>query len=332
MAETVTLILGDGIGPEIAEAAKNVIDATGAGLSWEKVTAGEPAVAVFGTPLPETVLHSIRKNKVALKGPVTTPVGTGFRSINVALRKELDLYANVRPAVNLPGIETRFKNVDILLVRESTEDLYAGIERQVDENTAESVKRITRKASERIARFAFELAHEKNRHKVTVVHKANIMKLSDGLFLACFRREASRWPGIEAEEMIVDAMCMKLVQTPEAYDVLLCPNLYGDIVSDLCAGLVGGLGVAPGANIGEEIAVFEPVHGSAPAIAGLHQANPLAMILSGVMMLEHLGRYREAGLIRQGVNQVLLEGKHLTADLGGDSTTEEFADAVIEKL
>lgn len=328
----VTLIPGDGIGPEIAQAAKKVIDASGVKISWEEVQAGAQAISEHNNPLPGEVLASVRRNKVALKGPVTTPVGMGFRSVNVALRKELNLFANLRPARNLPGIKTRFDHVDILLVRENTEDLYAGVEHMVGDEAAESIKIITRPASLRIARFAFELAKHNGRKKVTAVHKANIMKLSDGLFLECCRSVAKEYPEIEFNDMIVDAMAMRLVQVPENYDILVCPNLYGDILSDLCAGLVGGLGVAPGANIGSDIAVFEPVHGSAPDIAGQNKANPLAMILSGTMMLEHLGEREAAARIRQSVNLLLEERQNVTCDLGGQASTDEFVCNLIEKM
>lgn len=289
-------------------------------------------IARCGKPLPDEVLEAIRRNKVALKGPITTPVGKGFRSVNVTLRQELDLYANLRPAQNIPNIPSRYENVDLLVVRENTEDLYAGVEHRVGKDAAESIKIITREASERIARFAFETARQQNRQKVTAVHKANIMKLSDGLFLESVRSVAEHYPDIAYEEVIVDAMCMKLVQEPEKYDVLVLPNLYGDIVSDLCAGLVGGLGVAPGANIGLECAVFEAVHGSAPQLAGLNQANPLALILSGIMMLRHLGEHVCAEKIEVAVKAVLAEGTHLTPDLGGTGTTTDFAEAIVAKL
>ncbi|OAT85438.1 isocitrate/isopropylmalate dehydrogenase family protein [Desulfotomaculum copahuensis] len=332
MTHNVTLIPGDGVGPEIAAAARRVIDASGARIAWEVVQAGEAVMAEYGTPLPAYVLDSIRKNKVALKGPITTPVGKGFRSVNVTLRQELNLYANVRPARTLPGIKTRYQNVDLIIVRENTEDLYAGIEHRVGADAAESIKIITRPASERIARHAFDLARRQGRRKVTAVHKANIMKLSDGLFLECARRVAEEYPDIAFENMIVDAMCMKLVQTPENYDVLVLPNLYGDIVSDLCAGLVGGLGVAPGANTGLEAAVFEPVHGSAPKHAGQNRVNPLAIILSGVMMLQHLGENEAADRIMRAVTAVLSEGRNLTYDLGGSAGTSEMAGAIIGKM
>ena len=332
VAHKVTLIPGDGVGPEIALAARRVIDASGAPVEWEVVEAGEALIPAYGTPLPEPVLESIRRNRVALKGPITTPVGGGFRSVNVTLRQELNLFANVRPARTLPGVATRYQNVDLVVVRENTEDLYAGIEHRVGRDAAESIKIITREASERIVRFAFDLARKQNRRKVTAVHKANIMKLSDGLFLECARKVAEEYPDIAFEDMIVDAMCMKLVQSPENYDVLVLPNLYGDIVSDLCAGLVGGLGVAPGANIGREAAVFEPVHGSAPKHAGKNRINPLAMILSGIMMLQHLGEEGAAGRIQEAVVTVLQEGKALTYDLGGSAGTSDMADAIIEKM
>lgn len=332
MPYIITLIPGDGVGPQIVEAARRVIDAAGVPINWEVVEAGEAMIEKCGTPLPQYVLDSIKKNKIALKGPLTTPVGKGFRSVNVTLRQELNLFANVRPARNLPGVETRFSGVDLIIVRENTEDLYGGIEHRVGRDAAESIKIITREASMRIARFAFELARREGRRKVTAVHKANIMKLSDGLFLECARQVAEGYQDIEYEEYIVDAMCMKLVQTPENYDVLLLPNLYGDIVSDLCAGLVGGLGVAPGANIGEEAAVFEPVHGSAPRHAGLNRVNPLAAILSGVMMLKYMGEMDAASRIETAVLKVLKEKKSLTYDLGGSAGTSEMADAIISAM
>ncbi len=332
MAHKVTLIPGDGIGPEITLAARRVLDASGAVIDWEVVDAGEAMIAKYGTPLPDHVLDSIRKNGVALKGPLTTPVGKGFRSVNVTLRQELDLYACVRPAKSLPGIVTRYENIDLIVVRENTEDLYAGIEHRVGKDAAESIKIITRHASERIVRFAFELARRDGRKKVTAVHKANIMKLTDGLFLECARKVAEEYPDIAFEDMIVDAMSMKLVQAPENYDVMVMPNLYGDILSDLCAGLVGGLGVAPGANIGDAIAVFEPVHGSAPKYTGMNKVNPLATILSGVMMMRHLGEAEAASRVMRGVVAVLREGKRVTYDLGGPAGTSEMADAIIEKM
>ncbi|MBM7854283.1 isocitrate dehydrogenase (NAD+) [Desulfohalotomaculum tongense] len=328
----VTLIPGDGIGPEITTAARRVIDASGVNINWEVVEAGAAMIERYGTPLPRYVIESIKKNKVALKGPLTTPVGKGFRSVNVTLRKELNLYANLRPARSLPGIITRYSHVDLVVVRENTEDLYAGVEHMVGRDAAESIKIITREASERIVRFAFQYAVKNNRKKVTVVHKANIMKLSDGLFLETARQVAEEYPGIEFEDVIVDALSMKLVQDPNRYDVMVMPNLYGDIISDLCAGLIGGLGVAPGANIGDGCALFEPVHGSAPDLAGQNKANPLAAVLSGVMMLQYLGEHRAAERISAAVERVLKEGKYLTGDLGGTASTGEMAEAIINNI
>jgi isocitrate dehydrogenase (NAD+) len=333
MTHRVTLIPGDGIGPELAEATTRVLDATGVGFEWERVEAGESAIAQYGTPLPEHVLESVRRTRVGLKGPITTPVGGGFRSVNVTLRQALNLYANMRPARSMKGLETRYEDVDLVIVRENTEDLYAGIEHMVGRDAAESIKIITREASERIARFAFEYAVANDRHKVTAVHKANIMKLSDGLFLESCRTIAAEYEGrIEFEDRIVDNMCMQLVQKPELYDVLVLPNLYGDIVSDLCAGLVGGLGVAPGANIGIEAAVFEPVHGSAPKYAGLDKANPTAMILSGALMLRHMGYPDEATRLETAVREIIAEGTATTYDLGGSTGTAAFADAIVDRL
>jgi isocitrate dehydrogenase (NAD+) len=333
MAHTITLIPGDGIGPELAEATIRVLDATGIGFEWERVEAGEAAIATHGTPLPDGVLDSIRRTRVGLKGPITTPVGSGFRSVNVGLRQALNLYANLRPAQSMAGVESRYDDIDLIIVRENTEDLYAGIEHMVGRDAAESIKIITREASERIARFAFDYAVANDRHKVTAVHKANIMKLSDGLFLESCRTVAAEYDGrVAFEDRIVDNMCMQLVQKPELYDVLVLPNLYGDIVSDLAAGLVGGLGVAPGANIGLEAAVFEPVHGSAPKYAGLGKANPTAMILSGALMLRHLGHPDEAGHLESAVREVIAEGRSTTYDLGGSTGTAGFADAVIDRL
>ena len=278
----ITLINGDGIGPEISESVVKIIKASGLDINWDIQTAGSDVIEKEGTPLPERVLNSVRKNKVALKAPVTTPIGKGFRSVNVQLRKELDLYANLRPCKNLPGVNTRFENVDLVVVRENTEDLYAGVEEQIDNNTAHSIKIITRHASERICRFAFDYAVKNNRHEVCVVTKANIMKLSDGLFLESYRNVAKDYPQIQQREILVDNLCMQLVQDPTRFDVLVLPNLYGDIVSDLTAGLIGGLGVAQGANIGSDCAVFEPVHGSAPDIKGQNKANPTALLLSAI--------------------------------------------------
>jgi len=333
MTHRVTLIPGDGIGPELAEATRRVLDASGIDFEWEVVEAGEAVIAEHGSPLPEHVLDSIRRNRVALKGPITTPIGEGFRSVNVTLRQALDLYANVRPARSIPGLESRYEDVDLVIVRENTEDLYAGIEHRVGRDAAESIKIITREASERIARYAFEYAVANGRRKVTAVHKANIMKLSDGLFLESCRAVAAGYEGrIEFEDRIVDNMCMQLVQKPELYDVLVLPNLYGDIVSDLAAGLVGGLGVAPGANIGTHAAVFEPVHGSAPKYAGQNKANPAAMILSGALMLRHLGHPDEAGRVEAALRDVVAEGRTITYDLGGTAGTSEFAAAIVARL
>jgi isocitrate dehydrogenase (NAD+) len=333
MAQRVTLIRGDGIGPELAEATRRVLDASGVAFEWEVVDAGEAVMAEFGTPLPDHVLESIRRNRLAIKGPITTPVGEGFRSVNVALRQALGLYANLRPAKSMRGIESRYENVDLVIVRENTEDLYAGIEHMVGRDAAESIKIITREASERIARFAFDYAVANGRRKVTAVHKANIMKLSDGLFLESCRTVGAAYDGrIEFEDRIVDNMCMQLVQKPELYDVLVLPNLYGDIVSDLAAGLVGGLGVAPGANIGPEAAVFEAVHGSAPKYAGLNKANPTALILSGALMLRHMGRADAAERVETAVRDVIAEGATVTYDLGGTAGTREFATAIVQRL
>jgi isocitrate dehydrogenase (NAD+) len=334
MAHPVTLIPGDGIGPEIAAAARSVLEATGVGFEWHVVDAGEGVMAQYGTPLPDHVLDSIRRDRVALKGPITTPVGEGFRSVNVALRQALGLYASVRPARSMKGLDTRYENVDLVIVRENTEDLYIGIEHMVTPDAAESIKIITRAASERIARYAFEYAIANGRHKVTAVHKANIMKLSDGLFLESCRTIAAAYAGqgIEFEDRIVDNMCMQLVQKPEQYDVLVLPNLYGDIVSDLAAGLVGGLGVAPGANIGIEAAVFEPVHGSAPKHAGLDKANPTALILSGALMLRHLGETAAAERVEAAVRDVIAAGRTVTYDLGGTAGTAVFGEAVAAQV
>jgi len=332
MAYRITLIPGDGIGPEVTEAARKVLDASGIKIEWEVVEAGEKVMQEYGTPLPDHVLESIKRNKVALKGPITTPVGTGFRSVNVALRQALNLYANVRPVKSYEGVSSRYTNVDLIIVRENTEDLYAGIEYMAGDDAAVGVKIITRKASERIVRYAFELARREKRRKVTAVHKANIQKLTDGLFLECARKVAQDYPDIEFEDMIVDAMSMKLVQSPENYDVLVMPNMYGDILSDLAAGLVGGLGIAPGANIGEDGAVFEPIHGSAPKRAGQNLANPTATILSGVMMLRYLGELEAADRVEKAVAKVIKEGKEVTYDLGGSTGTKEFADAVIREM
>lgn len=327
----VTLIKGDGIGPEISDAVVKIIKASGAEIEWDVQRAGMDVIESEGSPLPQRVLDSVKKNKIALKSPVTTPIGKGFRSVNVQLRKELDLYANLRPCVSLPEIKTRYENVDIVVVRENTEDLYAGIERQVDEDTAESIKRITRKASLRISEFAFDYAVKNNRKEVCVVTKANICKLSDGLFLDCAREVAKKYPQIGFREILVDNCCMQLVQNPNQFDVLLLPNLYGDIVSDLCAGLIGGLGIAQGANIGIDYAVFEPVHGSAPDIAGQNKANPTAMLLSAVEMLHYIGEKVCADRIKKALFTTLQEGVK-TQDLGGNATCSEFTDAIIARL
>jgi isocitrate dehydrogenase (NAD+) len=317
----------------LAEATRRVLDASGVDFEWQVMEAGEAVMAKEGTPLPQAVLDSIVRNKLALKGPITTPVGVGFRSVNVALRQTLGLYANLRPVRSIPGLKTRYDNVDLVIVRENTEDLYAGIEHMVGPDAAESIKIITRAASERIARYAFEYAVANGRRKVTAVHKANIMKFSDGLFLESCRTIAAEYEGkIAFEDRIVDNMCMQLVQKPEMYDVLVLPNLYGDIVSDLCAGLVGGLGVAPGANIGPDAAVFEAVHGSAPKYAGQNKANPTALMLSGVLMLRHIGQQEAAERVEGAIRDVIAEGRATTYDLGGSAGTSQFADAIVARL
>lgn len=326
----ITLIPGDGIGPEIINGAVKVVEAAGVNVSWEEVEAGSDVIDKYGTPLPDNVIQSIEKNKVCLKGPIATPVGTGFSSVNVSLRKKLDLYACLRPAKSFQGIESRYENIDITVVRENTEDLYAGVEHMVGSNAAESIKIITKEASTRIAEFAFQYAEKEGKEKVTAVHKANIMKLSDGLFLKCARETAEKYPHIKYEEVIVDNMCMQMVLYPEKYSVLLCPNLYGDILSDLCAGLVGGLGVVPGANIGDDAAVFEAVHGSAPDIAGKGIANPTAVILSAAEMLKYLGETEKGNAVVRAVEKIFAEGSTLTADLGGNSSTEEFCSKLCE--
>ena len=327
----VTLIKGDGIGPEITDSVMKIINAAGIAIDWDIQTAGDDLIETEGTPLPQRVLDSVKQNKIALKSPVTTPIGKGFRSVNVQLRKELDLYANLRPCYNLPNVKTRYDKVDIVVVRENTEDLYAGIERQVDENTAESIKIITRKASERIAKFAFDYAVKNNRKEVCVVTKANICKLSDGLFLECARKIAQQFPQIKFREILVDNCCMQLVQNPNQFDVLLLPNLYGDIVSDLCAGLIGGLGIAQGANIGEDYAVFEPVHGSAPDIAGQDKANPTAMLMSAIEMLNYIGENDAGKKIKLALFDTLDAGIK-TADLGGGASCSEFTQAIVDRL
>lgn len=330
--KTITLIPGDGIGPEIANAVQNIIKAAGVQIDWDVQNAGADVAEVEGAPLPQRVIDSIRRNKVALKAPVTTPIGKGFRSVNVALRKELDLYANIRPCKNIKGIKTPFDKVDLVVVRENTEDLYAGIERQIDADSAESIKIITRKASTRIAKYAFDYAVKNGRKTVHAVTKANICKLSDGLFLDCVREVAKEYPQINYKEILVDNLCMQLVQKPCQFDVLVLPNLYGDIVSDLTAGLIGGLGVAQGANIGTECAVFEPVHGSAPDIKGQNKANPTALLLCAVNMLKYIGEESAAAKIEKALYNVIEEGKVLTADLGGNATTDDYTAEIIRQI
>lgn len=331
MPQTVTLIPGDGIGPEVTQATQRVLDAAGAEIEWETHVAGAEAMALAGEPLPNELVESIRRNRVALKGPVTTPVGSGFRSINVRLRKTLNLFANLRPVRSLPGVPSRFQDVDLVVVRENTEDLYSGLEHEVVPGVVESLKIITRVASTRIARYAFDHAEKHGRKRITAVHKANIMKLSDGLFLECFREVAREHPEIEADDRIIDNMCMQLVVRPEDYDVLLLENLYGDIVSDLAAGLVGGLGVCPGANIGEDLAVFEAVHGSAPDIAGKNLANPLALIQSAVLLLRHIDQGSVADRIDAAIEVVLAQDIR-TGDIGGTASTTEFTDALVSSI
>ncbi|MCI7206564.1 MAG: isocitrate/isopropylmalate dehydrogenase family protein [Clostridium sp.] len=328
---TVTLIPGDGIGPEVTDAMVKVVEASGAKINWEKVQAGEAVIEKYNTAIPDYVIDSIKKNKVAIKGPITTPVGKGFKSVNVTLRQKLDLYVNLRPIKSFKGIKSRYEDVDLVIVRENTEDLYAGIEHKIGDYAAESIKIITKPACERICKFAFDYAKDNSRKKVTGVHKANIMKLSDGLFLNTFREVAKDY-NIESDDLIVDAAAMNLVLNPENYDVMVMPNLYGDILSDLCSGLVGGLGIIPGANIGKDVAVFEAVHGSAPQIAGQNIANPTAIIQSAVMMLKYLGEVDAAKKIEKALEEVFLKGEKLTVDLGGNSTTEEFTDEIIKYI
>ena len=332
MRHKITLIPGDGIGPEVTGATISVLRATGFEAEWETFVVGAEALSRYGDPLPENLIESIRRNKIALKGPVATPIGTGFVSSNVRLRKALDLYANLRPVKSLEGVPSRYEKVDLVVVRENTEDLYSGLEHEVVPGVVESLKIITDRASRRIARFAFEYARREGRKRITAIHKANIMKLSDGLFLRCFREVAEDYPEIKADDLIVDNACMQLVIDPTQFDVLLLENLYGDIVSDLCAGLIGGLGVAPGANIGEEIAVFEAVHGAAPTIAGRGIANPTALLQSAVLMLKHLNERERATKVQSALEKVLAEGKVLTRDLGGQATTLQFTDAIIRAL
>jgi isocitrate dehydrogenase (NAD+) len=356
MAYRVTLIPGDGTGPELTHATVRVLEASGVQFEWDVQEAGEATIATEGTPLPERVIESIRRNKVALKGPITTPIGTGFRSVNVALRQALDLYANVRPAKYYPGVRSRYSGIDLIVVRENTEDVYAGIEfeqgrpetlaiiaeieratgTKIRRDSGLSIKPLSIFGSHRIVEFAFRYAERNGRHKVTVVTKANIQKFTDGLFLDVARRVAQQHPTIEFQEMLVDNMAMQLVQRPEDYDVLVMPNLYGDILSDECAGLVGGLGLAPGANVGDEAALFEPVHGSAPKYAGQNKVNPTATMLSGVLMLRHLGEHEAADRVENAIAAVIAEGKDVTYDLKPDRTggvgTREMADAVIRRL
>jgi isocitrate dehydrogenase (NAD+) len=331
---TIVVIPGDGIGPEVTRATQRVVEAAGLGVEWVELPAGVTALEQgYDNVLPGRTLAAIRAHKVALKGPVTTPVGKGFKSVNVQLRQALNLYAAVRPVRSVPGVKTRFENVDLVVIRENTEGLYSGIESEVTEGVVTSLKVATEKACTRIARYAFRYATRRHRRKITVFHKANIMKLTDGMFLKAAERIATEeYPNIEFETMIVDAGCMRLVQDPARFDVLLMENLYGDLVSDLCAGLVGGLGVVPGSNIGDEAAVFEAVHGSAPDIAGKGVANPLALIMSAVMMLEHVHEDAIAERIRKAYNELLLEGRALTRDLGGSAGTDAFADAMVAKL
>ena len=358
MQYTITMIPGDGVGPEVSEATRRVIDATGVQIQWEIVNAGADVMAQTGTPLPPAVIESIKRNKVAIKGPITTPIGTGFRSVNVALRHELDLYANLRPCKCYPGVRTRFPETDLVVVRENTEDLYAGIEfalngdttpevidtisrlsgRKIRSDSAISIKAISEFATTRIVEFAFDYARANGRKKVTAVHKANIMKATDGLFLSVATSVAARYPDVQFEDRIVDNMCMQLVQKPELYDVLVMPNLYGDVLSDLCAGLVGGLGIAPGANLGADCAVFEPIHGSAPRYAGQNKVNPTGTLLSGVMMLRHIGEREAADRIERAVAAVIAEGDQVTYDLkpaADDPTavgTSQMADAIIARF
>ena len=331
--KTVTLIPGDGVGPSLVEAALTVLDAAGAEIDWDRQEAGADVMDKYGTPLPQAVLENIRANRVAYKGPITTPIGSGFRSVNVALRKELDLFACVRPAFYIPGVKTPYRDIDLVVVRENMEDLYAGLEHMVTPDVAESIKVITRGGSERIIRFAFEYCRSNGRKKLTIVHKANIMKMTDGLFLDVGREMAPEYPDIEFEERIVDNMCMQLVQKPHLYDVMVMENLYGDILSDLCAGLIGGLGIAPSSNLGEgDLAVFEPAHGSAPKYTGLDKVDPTAQILSGYLMLKHIGQAEAAERVLAGVSAVIGEGKVVTYDIGGEARTSEMAGAIVKAI
>lgn len=328
----ITLIPGDGIGPEVVDSVVRVIDAAGVKIEWEKVEAGAQALEKYGTVLPENVIESIKRNGVALKGPVGTPIGEGFSSVSVKLRKDLNLYANLRPIKSLKGIKSKYDNVDLIVVRENTEGLYSGIEHEVVPGVVESLKIITEKASTRIAQYAFQYAEAKHRKKITAIHKANIMKLSDGLFLDCARKVSLDYPQIQYDEMIVDNACMQLILNPHQFDVLLLENLYGDIISDLCAGLIGGLGVAPGANIGHKRAVFEAIHGNAPDIAGKNIANPIALILSSVLMLEYIGENDAAERISTAVHNTVMKGEGFTPDLGGVGTTTEITERIIKEL
>lgn len=327
----VTLIPGDGIGPEVTNAMVKVVEASGSDIEWERVEAGEALIEKYNTAIPDYVIDSIKKNKIAIKGPITTPIGKGFKSVNVTLRQNLDLYVNLRPIKSFKGIKSRYEDVDLVIVRENTEDLYAGIEHKIGDYGAESIKLITKPACERICEFAFNYARDNNRQKVTGVHKANIMKLSDGLFLNTFKEVGEQYD-INFDDLIVDAAAMNLVLNPENYDVMVMPNLYGDILSDLCSGLVGGLGIIPGANIGKDYAVFEAVHGSAPQIAGKNIANPTAIIQSAVMMLRYLGEVECAKKIESALEQVFLKGEKLTVDLGGNASTDEFTKEIIKYL
>jgi isocitrate dehydrogenase (NAD+) len=332
MAHTITLIPGDGIGPEVTAAVVSIIEASGVTVTWERHDAGVLALERHGSPLPDALITSIRRNKVALKGPVTTPIGEGFTSVNVGLRKALDLYANLRPVSNLPNVPTRFERVDLVIVRENTEDLYSGLEHEVVPGVVESLKIITERASTRIAHFAFDYATRMGRKRVTAIHKANIMKMGDGLFIRCAREVAAGHQDIAYDEQIVDAACMNLVMRPDTFDVLLLPNLYGDIVSDLCAGLVGGLGTVGAANLGETVAVFEAVHGSAPDIAGKDIANPTALLRSALLMLDHIGESAAARRIEKALVQVLATPERRTRDLGGKASTREFTHAIVHTL
>jgi isocitrate dehydrogenase (NAD+) len=332
MPHHITLVAGDGIGPEVASATQKVLQATGVRIDWDVQLAGLCAVESTGSALPQATLDSIKKNRIALKGPTTTPVGGGHVSANVAMRKKLQLYASVRPVKTVPGVVSRYENVDLVVFRENTEGLYAGIEHQVAEGVIASIKVVTEAATRRIAEAAFQYAEKKGRKKVTVVHKANIMKLGDGFFIQVVKDVASKYPHIGYDEAIVDAVCMQLVKDPSRFDIMLMENLYGDIVSDLCAGLVGGLGLVPGANIGTEAAIFEAVHGSAPDIAGKGFANPTALMKSAVLMLEHLGELSASERLAAAIDQVLASGKHRTRDLGGQASTNEFTEAVCRVL